>query len=806
MDEIRILRRKLAREKAARKEAERILEEKALELFGANTELMAIRDRQEAELKRRIAEIKEKENSYRNLIENASDLIYTCDVNGYITYVNPMMVSQFGYTEEQLIGSNFKNYVAKKYQKRVQGFYTFQLSEKLQSTYTEFPVIDANGNEVWIGQTVDMSIKDEITFNVLARDVSDRKKLEKSLMLSEEKYKSIIENMELGLLEVDKEGNIVKAYPKFSKLTGYSNEELIGKNAANFFLSEEDIEKMRKRNKDRLSGKSEVYEVKIKRKDGQEVWVLISGAPFYNEKGFVEGSVGIHLDISLQKELEEELRTAKQIAEDSLQAKDLFLANISHEIRTPLNAIIGISELMLNSTPTRDQRKYLETIMASGDNLLGLINEILDLSKIQSGKLELRKEPVRLFTLVEHIHRSFSVIGGKKNLPVLLKGELDPNQYHLADAKRLKEVLFNLVGNAVKFTNEGSVTISIEHLSESSTHDEISFEVIDTGVGIPEADLDNVFKIFAQASNTYVASESGTGLGLSITKGIVESMGGELKVSSELGKGSCFNFSVQFEKSDFKDQEVEIQAGGEGRSLQGCKILVVEDAEINRFLVNTILEKWGCIVTESVNGEEAVQVLKNSTFDLVLMDVRMPVMDGLEATGIIRNELKITDLPIIALTANAIEGEVEKCKKAGMNDYLSKPYSQDELYAVMTRNLSNESAEQKKQSLVNFEGIQNITQGDEVFQKRMVRLFIDETETNIGKLQAALENQDEETLKKVAHTMKGAAAHICTDTIVSKLKAIEADGLLFVESKHLVDKLIPLLQDTIFELESTFSN
>ncbi|MDG1333245.1 MAG: PAS domain S-box protein [Crocinitomicaceae bacterium] len=802
MKEVELLKRKLARERASRKEAERILEEKALELFNANAELMAIRDSQELELKKRIAEIKDQEKTYRNLIENASDIIYTCDVKGYITYVNPMMVNLFGFSEEELIGAHFERFVSPSYRNRVQGFYAFQFEEKLQSTYTEFPIIDAKGNEVWIGQTVDISIKEEITFSALARDISDRKKVEKSLMLSEEKYKSIIENMELGLLEVSKEGKIIRAYPKFLALTGYTNEELVGKDPVDYFLSEEEAEKMQQRNNDRLNGESEVYEVKLKRKDGSEIWVLISGAPYYNERGIVEGSVGIHLDISRQKRMEDELRNAKRIAEDSLKSKDLFLANISHEIRTPLNAIIGISELMLDSMLSKTQKKYLETIMASGDNLLGLINEILDLSTIESGKLKLRNEPVDLAMLMEHIHRSFSVIGGKKNIPVHLNSELEENQFHLTDPMRLKEVLFNLVGNAVKFTALGSVTIDVSHLGSSESHDTYLFKIVDTGVGIPKEELKDVFKMFTQASNTFAGSESGTGLGLSISNGIIENMGGDLTVTSELGKGACFQFSLDFERSENGNSKEHVSAKSEEkRSLKDRRILVVEDAEINRFLVNTILNKWGVVVKESVNGQEAVETLRNDSFDLVLMDVRMPVMDGLEATRIIRSEKN--DVPIIALTANAIGGEVDKCKSAGMNDYLSKPYSQDELYAVLTKFIGPDS--DRRNSLVNLKGIDNITGGDMTFQIRMISLFKEETMLNIEILQDAIEKKDEASIVRVAHTMKAAAAHICTDSIVELLRNIEMDDVPFEKRTQTVLDLIPLLNDLMIELDAKFS-
>ncbi|MCH2223415.1 MAG: PAS domain S-box protein [Crocinitomicaceae bacterium] len=809
MSELERLKRKLAREKEARKEAERILEEKSLELFQANQELVTIRDNQEAELRRQIIEIKDRERVYRNLVENATDLIYSCDTEGRITYANGMMLRFSGYTEEELIGSNFRRFVAEKYRKRVNGFYKFQLQEKLQSTYTEFPVINAEGKEVWLGQTVDLSISEGGIFNVLARDISDRKRVEKSLMLSEEKYRSIIENMELGLLEVDRNGKIIKAYPKFSKLTGYTNKELVGKDAASYFLSKEEEERMKIRNQERLEGDSEVYEVKLQKKGGGEVWVLVSGAPYYNENGVIMGSVGIHLDISFQKNLEEELRAAKAIAERSLEAKDLFLANISHEIRTPLNAIIGISELMLNSVPTPTQRKYLETIMASGDNLLCLINEILDLLKIQSGKLERVKEPTDLSEVMEHIHRSFSVIGRKKGLSVNFIDGLIPNRNYLLDATRLKEVLFNLIGNAVKFTEVGSITLEIELISSTKEFDVYSFEVADTGVGIPEEDIEKVFNIFEQASNTNTSSENGTGLGLAIANGIIENMGGELKVSSELGVGSKFRFNLSFERTNLPVEDRSSSNIGGPKSLEGYRILVVEDAEVNRFLVNTILGNWGCVIVEAINGKEAVELLKTEEFDLILMDIRMPIMNGIEASKIIRNELNLTKVPIIALTANAIQGETEKCKEAGMNDYLSKPFSQDDFYKILTKYLLAEPIipfKNKLKSGINRKGIDSITRGDEVFQKRMVNLFVEETKLNIESFYKAITEKNEDQLKTIAHTMKAAAAHICTNDIVVIVRSIEMDDFTFEDRKNRALELIPLLEAVIIELNQAFSN
>jgi CheY-like chemotaxis protein len=448
--------------------------------------------------------------------------------------------------------------------------------------------------------------------------------------------------------------------------------------------------------------------------------------------------------------------------------------------------------------------------MASGDNLLCLINEILDLSKIESGKLVLREEPIDLSVLMSHVHRSFSVIGSKKGLSVEFINGLIPNRNYLLDSTRLKEVLFNLIGNAVKFTETGTVTIEIEVVSSNKILDTYSFRVIDTGVGIPKEEIDSVFKIFEQASNTNASSEDGTGLGLSITRGIIETMGGDLKVMSELGVGSEFQFELSFERTELAvEQKSASPIMGETNTLKGYRILVVEDAEINRFLVNSILENWGCIVTETVNGLEAIDLLKTHEFDLILMDIRMPVMDGIEASKHIRNELSLAEVPIIALTANAIQGEMERCQEAGMNDYLSKPYSQNELYKILLRYLPKESTNdpiKKMKSQINRKGIEAITRGDQDFQKRMIRLFSNETKLNIVSFQKHLEEENEEGVKLMAHTMKAAVAHICSEDIVSIVRSIEMDDFTFEQRKSKVLELIPILESMIIELEEAFPN
>lgn len=810
MNEVERLRRKLEREKAARKQAESILENKALELYEANQKLIAIRDSQQLELDKRIQEIQNKERVYRNFVENASDLIFTCDIHGTIIYANSKMIKLSGYPKSEIVGANFQKFVPENYRVKVRNFYAFQLSEKLDSTYIEFPVLDANGKEVWLGQTADLAIGDQIMFNVLARDISDRKRLEKSLMISEEKYRSIIENMELGLLEVDRDGIILKAYPKFCKLTGYSNKELVGKDSVTTFLFEEDQKDMIRRNKDRLNGESGAYEIRLRRKDGSFCWVLVSGAPYYNEKGQVAGSIGIHLDITSRKSMEQELLGAKKVAESSLKAKDIFLANISHEIRTPLNAIIGISELMLRSELDELQQKYLETIMSSGDNLLELINEILDLSKIQSGKLVLREDTVNLTKLLDHIYTSFKVIASKKSISIEYESNLEPNEFYLLDGTRLKEIMFNLVGNAVKFTDSGFVRIKVTLERSQDGFDTFGFSVHDSGIGIPKEDLQNIFSSFEQASNTPQNGSGGTGLGLSITKGIIQSMGGDLHVESTVGKGSKFQFKVVFQRA----QEVITEGGAdilpeEFEFLSGKRILVVDDARVNRFLIQNILENWGVSYSEATDGLNAIELVRKESFDLIFMDIRMPGLNGMETTKKIREELNNTEVPIVALTANAIQGEKEKYIESGMNDYLTKPFTQRGILNKLSEYLNSESRLEsnvpEKIELINRKGITSLSHGDPEFQNRMVQLFMEETKIYIEELENFMASENIEGIEDIAHSLKGAVAHICSPEILTKVKQVELAKVPTDEKIRAAREMINYLEFCMEDLRNEFS-
>lgn len=776
MKEIELLKRQLERERAARREAEKILEEKSLELYQTNNLLLEVNASLEASVKERTQTIEESERKYRTLVESAGDIIYRVGANGKFTYVNPKAIQVSEFSKDELLEMSYLDLVSPKFRQKLSNYYRFQLKERIKSTYVEFQMVTKSGKELWIGQSVDL---DEgggaIEFIALARDITDRKKVERALLMNEEKYRSIIENMELGLLEVDREGIIIKAYPKFCKLTGFESHELEGRIAGEVLLDDEERRKMKKRNERRKEGEPGVYEVQIRRKDGSKIWVMISGAPYYNLNNQMAGSVGIHLDISDQKRTQKELVEAKDLAEESLRAREAFLATISHEIRTPMNAIIGMSELLATSHDnyTKEQTKYISTIRSSANSLLMLINDLLDFSKIKAGQLSLTPKPAILIDHLRHVIDLLDPKAEQKGLLLQLNTSLTNEIGHVLDPLRLEEILINLIGNAIKFTEKGKITLNVEILKDEDNTSTLHFEVVDSGVGIPDEEIELIFSDFKQSSNTSDLNAGGTGLGLSISQSLVRLMGGDLCVKSTVGVGSTFYFTLELKKTDDIKLAEDNPNAGKVPSLPGFNILVVEDNEINLTLVRTILEKWKCTISSAPNGLVATEKVQEEEFDLVLMDVRMPVMNGLEATRKIRSD-GFTRLPIVALTANALETEVRKCRNAGMNDFLSKPFSQDSLYEKILP-YYNSNSQETMESLVDLSGLRSMTSGDEAFTRRMIDLFIEEATKYNDQLRSAMKSGDTEQIRKIAHTLKSSIAHVAINRILDDVKEIELE-------------------------------
>lgn len=624
--------------------------------------------------------IKESEEKYKQLVEEASDIIYRTDHIGNVTYTNSIAERIMKMNKEMIIGRHFTDLIRPDWREKVQHFYLTQFNNKVSMTYLEFPALDANNNELWIGQNVRIieeggKLKG---FHAVARDVSEKIKAQQELKNNEEKYRGIIENLDLGILEVDTNGVVVKAYQKYCQLTGYSEQELIGKNINKLLLDEGHEEIMLGQIDKRLNGNSNVYEIRLRCKDNTKKWVLISGSPIYDNKNNVIGSIGIHLDITERKESEEKLLLAKQAAENSQKAKEQFLANMSHEIRTPMNGILGMGRLLNSANLIGKHKDYLNSIQASAQNLIVIINDILDLSKIEAGKMELERIGFKLSDVIKNSTETVNYLAVEKDLFISIHSDETLNNIIiLGDPTRLNQILTNLLNNAVKFTSRGEVKLEAQIRSITETHIDVKFSISDTGIGIPEEKLASIFESFSQADSSTTRKFGGTGLGLSICKRLVELQNGEISVESSTKSGTTFHFNVPFEIGCESDIPIPDEVLP-GDSLKGTHVLLVEDHKINQVYAISILEDHGINVHLAENGKEAIDLLMKNEYDIILMDMQMPVMDGIEATQLIRTKLKM-NIPIIALTANALAGESDKCIQVGMDDFVSKPFKDVEL-------------------------------------------------------------------------------------------------------------------------------
>jgi|GEM_PF-2578357 len=498
------------------------------------------------------------------------------------------------------------------------------------------------------------------------------------------KFFQVVESGPVSVIITNAEGVVEYVNPRFSEITGYPLDEMVGSHPPQNLIPRE-LSEGGQVWADLRQGSEWRSEYPTRRRNGEEFWVATSISPVRLAGGRLTHFVAILEDVSSRKQTEEQLLAAKDSAENANRAKSEFLAVMSHEIRTPMNGILGMTQLMLDTPLSAQQRDYLDTIHHSSEALLGLLNDILDLSKLEAGRVEL--EMVN-FSLSETLHSVIDLMTPKaaeKRLPLSshVTSPL-PDLLH-GDPSRLRQILLNLVGNAIKFTDKGEITVIIDVLPASELDRiDIRFTVSDTGIGILPETKARLFQSFSQGDTSISRRYGGSGLGLTISRRLVEIQGGSIGVDSEPGQGSRFWFTLSY-------RPAEVEQPKRGRSklnqaLPRLSVLLAEDNSVNRKVAAALLQKWGHMVTAVADGQEAVEAVQAGIFDVVLMDVQMPGMDGLEATKAIRAMEGPGDhLPIIALTANAMPADQQRCLDVGMDDYVSKPIDHERLYTALER-------------------------------------------------------------------------------------------------------------------------
>ncbi len=625
---------------------------------------------------------------FKTLSENIPGVIYEYefrkDGTEGLRYVSPAMEKVFGIAPDEFY--QYHRYV---HPDDIQEILNKRkhARETLESFHSEARLVTSQRGTIWYSVTSSFSYytpEGATVFTGFMLDITERKNAEQALKIKEEKYRNIITNMNLGLIEVDNQEIIRSSNHSFCEMSGFEIEELIGRKPTDLFVTGANVALMEMKNGSRKQGISDAYEIAVKNKNGELKWWLISGAPRYNDNEELVGSIRIHLDITEQKLLEYELLEAREQAESSALAKQTFLANMSHEIRTPMNAILGVSRLLQKTTLDETQKFYLDTVNNAGEHLMVIINDILDISKIEAGKLSLenigfniREVFKNTVDVMQHRASEKGILVSSftnENVAMILKG----------DPYRLKQILFNLVSNAVKFSEKGTVKINCSLQSENKDFQAVQITVSDNGIGMDREFLNTLFESFTQEDKSVSRKFGGTGLGMTITQQLTGLMGGDIQVISEKNNGTSVILSIPFAVGDDGDLLKKEAHIADNAVLKGKKILLVEDNEINRLVATITLQRYGVEIIEAVDGVQSIEALKKTEFDLVLMDMQMPIMDGLEATKIIRDELRSV-VPIIALTANAIKGESDKCFAAGMDDFISKPFDEQELVAMIAK-------------------------------------------------------------------------------------------------------------------------
>ncbi len=598
---------------------------------------------------------------------------------------------------------------------------------------------------------------------------------ELSNYLAEEKfYKTVVEDGSDIIFIVDYNANIAYHNPSVKKTMGYDS--LSGKHFFDF------INPMQLKGVKRLFKESTnlPYNANIEFEflcaNGKYKYLEFNSINLKHKDG-IDALILDCRDISGRKKDQEELIKAQK-------TKEQFLANMSHEIRTPVNGIAGMVNLLTNTMQSKEQSKYLNAIKHSADNLKVIINDILDYSVIESGKVSLERIGFDIDYQVKAVINSLELQASEKNLKIDYIENSSKINILLGDPVRLSQILINLINNAIKFTNEGSITISLSCAYDSDNIAIAKFEVTDTGIGISESKLNHIFDTFKQADESITRKYGGTGLGLAISKQLVEMQGGKINVKSEVNRGTTFFFSIPYEIGSELDLIHKPSGSKKLRKgkFDGLRILLVEDNDINRLYASTILKKWNCKCDEAENGEIALELLRKNDYDLVLMDVHMPVMDGLEATRIIRKSFKSPkkDIPIIAFTANAIKGEKEDYMDIGMDDYISKPFIPDELHNLISKyHLPiNDEVENPifAPPYADLTYLKSISDGNREFLNDIISTFIAQTPPLLSEMEDAVADKNWTKVGDLAHNLKPNLTLLGINQLSALVLSIETDG------------------------------
>jgi PAS domain S-box-containing protein len=764
---------------------------------------------------RKLAEARQRQSEVRFFnVFNLSPvpIMITRVADGRFLDVNDALLRLLGYQREELIGSSSAeiNFWPAPEERA-------QMVERIerQGSVKDFPMRGRATGGALLDLLMSVEVVDlsgESYLFCFLTDITERKRAEEALRESEEKFRSIVETTNDWIWWIDAQGRVLYANPAVEDILGYQADELLGTNILD--LLHEDQQEVLKTELTKLvvvNGAWDNLVMRWRHKDGSERYTQSSAVPILSESGELMGYRGSDHDITLLKRYEQELEEAKLKAEAANQAKSEFLANMSHEIRTPMNGVIGLTSLVLKTSLSSQQREYLELMKSSADSLLRLLNDILDFSKMEARKLELDVIEFDLREAVGNTLKTFAASASDKGVDLTCDVAPEVPALMLGDPGRLAQIIVNLTGNALKFTKQGEVVVRLAALPQGKNSALVHITVSDSGIGMSAEQQANIFMAFAQADSSTTRQFGGTGLGLSIVSQLVNLMDGTIRVESELGKGTTFHLTVRLGLPQQQPAPIEQQAlalknmralvsGASDDAVplsatpaRTLNVLIAEDHPVNQILVSAILNGRGHSFSIAKNGLEVLQLLDREgaqPFDLILMDGQMPEMDGYQATVEIRRRERSTGqhLHIIALTANAMKDDREKCIAAGMDDYVTKPIDPDQLLALLEAISlaarrppamalpAASTAPGRRQRAFDLDAALKRTRGKRALLKQLADLFLQDLPVVLAELQGAVAAGDARAVERSAHRLRGAAFTVSAAPLAEAANSLELMG------------------------------
>jgi PAS domain S-box-containing protein len=746
----------------------------------------------------------------KSLVQHASDTILVLDAMVRIRYASPSARGLFGLSASRLLGANVLDLVHPEDRDLVADGFLDAAHEGGSTAYLDFRVQGVDGKERHVEAAATNLLDHPATNGIVVnlRDLADRDRAREASERSERRFRKLIANISDTITLVDGEGRIMLTTGAAREILGHPQAYWPGKSI--FDLVHPDDAGTARSFQDAVlrndAGDDASVQFRVVHADGAWVDVEINAANLLDDPD-VRGVVITSRNITAHKAIERALSAAHKQALDALAAKAEFVAQVSHEVRTPIHGILGMAELLSEAELDPERRRLVDAIRRSGETLGLVINDLLDFSKMEAGRLELSEGSVSPHRLVADVVDMLAPSAEERGL--VLHGTLDAQvpPFVMGDELRLRQVLVNLLGNAVKYTEEGTVVLRVETARRMGEAYLLRFAITDTGVGIPADELDHLFEPFVQASTTAALRRPGTGLGLSICRQLVELMGGEVTVQSEVGIGSTFSFTLPTVEAG-PDQLAAPRPVSAPTGVRG-RVLVVEDSPVNQVLVERQLARLGCEPVVAATGRDALVLMDQLDFDLVLMDCQLPGLDGLETSRLWRaQERPGRRLPIVALTAAAEPGAEQRCVDAGMDGFLSKPVNLDGLAEVLGRfvaradtvaGVSPTGAESGGVDAsvdelgVDPRVLENLVRelGDRSIAARVLTTYLDELDGRLASLRTSVVSGDRHTLQRTAHTLRSTSRALGADGLA------EACGLLEISASNDAVDPTPLVDDVV---------